>query len=660
MHSILSSLWPKKWPSKQQWKKLPQVLNRKEKIGFSLLVVVTLAALFHVLFGIYDANTKIVPAKGGSYTEGVVESTRWLTINPLYSQEGDAESSLTEIAFEGLMKYNEKGELVPNLAKDYHTEDDRVFEVILREDLYWSDGERMTASDIKFTVETIKNPDFGSPLRQEWEGVEIEKLSETDIRFTLENPSSVFSDNLTLKPIPEHIFAELSPSDLRYSIYNVQPVGSGPYRFRETEERPNEEIRRITFERNPYYFKEDPYLDEVSFLFFDNEEDLLRAKNRGEVDGYALPEGAKEAPERGFEVREFEIPRYFSIIFNIESEGALNNKNVRKALKYATDKQQVLEQTLGEKGKVVKSPLFTEFYDLPDLEEPYTTDLEKAKELLEEEGFENGMKEPEEVFEFTEEMKLESQGEEVRRLQECFMYLTEEDEDLYPEGEVTGFFNEETEEAVNYFQEKHSEEILDPHGFSSGTGMVAGSTQDKLNKECEELFAEEVALEITITTLESPVLLETVREIEEQWEELGVEVEIKRKSFSEIQESIIRERDFEALLYGTMLSRNFDPFPLWHSSKTEHPGLNLSNYENEDVDEMIESYMNTEKDAKETAKELQKKILEDAPGIFLYNPYFLYSVSDHLKGIEEGRAGSPSERFENIEEWYKRTQRTLE
>ncbi len=639
------------------------MLSKREKIVFSLLITIVIVSFLYLLFALYYANTKEIPTKGGVYREGVVESTQWLTINPLYSIGNDTERDIAEVVFDGLFYYNEEGELMPGLAKDLNTEDHKVFDLHLKEDLYWSDGEKITSEDVKFTVKTILNPDFGSPLRQEWDGVGMEKISKHQIRFTLGQPSAVFPENLTLKIIPKHIFKELSPRDFRYSINNMKPVGSGPYRFKETEKRPSGEIRSITFERNPYYHGLEAFIDEVSFVFFDNEEDVYRAKARGEIDGYAISGNSKEysfEDIRGTHYYSFDLPRYFSVTFNLESENAIGNKGVRKALTHATDKEAILENVLnGKKGEVVNSPFFAEFYDLPVPENGYHYDIEKGKKILEEEGFENGKRTPEDPFEFTEEMKEESQGEEVRKLQECFIYLREEDEDLYPQGEVTGFFDEGTKEAVNYFQEKYREEILDPHGFTRGTGMVAGSTQKKLNEKCKDLFGKDIFLEVSLTTLEDPLLVKTAKELKEQWERLGVKVEIKEKSFSDIQERTIRERDFEVLLFGTMLSRSANPFPLWHSSKTETPGLNLSGYQNEEADELLEKILHGEKEGEEVVVKLQEMIMEEAPTISLYSPYFKYSVSNKVEGIEERKLANPSDRLSDINRWHINARRIL-
>jgi ABC-type transport system substrate-binding protein len=662
MSNFLSDFWPKKWPTKKQWKKLPEVLDKKEKIIFFSLFLIMLFSFVSFIFSFYSRITEVVPAHGGVYREGVVQSTRWITINPLYASQSETERDITEVVFDGLMRYDNNGNLIPNIAKSYVTEDNKTFDILLRDDVFWSDGERLTADDILFTIKTIQSPDYQSTQRQVWTGVRVEKISDYEVRFILEKSSSIFVENLTLKPIPKHIFEEYSPRDFRYSIYNIKPVSSGPYRFKEIKEGIDGDIEYLKLERNPYYFRGKPFLNEVSFHFFRDADELLRAQRRGEIDGFTITDSTRRNINleelRGVINYEVALPRYFSIFFNLQSQGVVKELEVREALSYATDKNELLESILNNKGYIVNSPLLPEFY--PEISNGnHTYDIERAKELLKESGFENGKREETNPFSFSKDLKEDSQGEEVRNLQRCFIYLSREDEALYS-GEVTGFFDEKTKASVNYFQEKYREEILDPHNFKSGTGMVAKSTREKLNELCEELFNETISLKITLTTLDDPLLVETAEIIKRQWALLGIDVLIDKKTALELKEEVIRPREFETLLFGTMLTGRLNPLPLWHSTRTEDPGLNLSGLENKEIDELLEIIISQDGEVRvDSLLKLQDLISKEIPGIFLYNPYFIYSVSEKVKGIEERVLINSSKRFEDIDGWHINTKRAL-
>lgn len=663
MFSILEDFWPKKWPTKKQWKRFDKALSVKEKLFVVFLILFTIGSFTWGISSLYNSKTKVIPTKGGVYREGAVLSARFLYINPLFAIQNNVERDITEIVFDGLMRFDKDGNIVPHIASSYNTEDNKVFDVVLRNDVYWSDGTKFTADDVVFTVKTIQNVDFQSALRQQWIDVGVEKTANYEVRFTLQEPSAVFKENLTLKPIPMHIFGEDTPREFRDSHYNIAPVGTGPYRYSDRKESVDGNIEYFKLERNPYYFRQEPYLDSVYFYFFRNKEELLLAQKRGEIDGFAvLDTMRKDFPYdeiSGFNLYTINLPRYFSIIFNLQADSVIKEGAVRKALNYATDKEEILQNTLQGRGSIVSSPILPDFYGIEGSEIEHEYNTERAKEILSDAGFENGTKEQEEKFSFSEELKENSMGEDVRNLQRCFIYLREKDEDLYSQGEVTGFYDNETKEAVIYFQEKYREEILDPHNFSKGTGMVAGSTNDKLNELCGHIFDETMSLEVTITTGDDVLLIGIAEILKNQWRKIGINVEVKTESSLLLREEIIRPRSFEILLFGTMLNGIVNPLPLWHSTKIDDPGLNLSGYQNKDVDLLLEKTIKEEEGREERLLEIEKLITDDVPAIFLFNPHFNYFISKKYKGVNGATLFQSSLRFENIDRWYTNTRRVV-
>ena len=103
----------------------------------------------------------------------------------------------------------------------------------LKKNLFWSDGKPLTADDVIFTIKSIQNPSLKSPIRPNWLGVKVKKISDLSVSFELENSSAVFLENATLKILPKHIWEEVSAQNFPLSIYNLKPVGSGPYKLKE-------------------------------------------------------------------------------------------------------------------------------------------------------------------------------------------------------------------------------------------------------------------------------------------------------------------------------------------------------------------------------------------------------------------------------------------
>ena len=100
-----------------------------------------------------------------------------------------------------------------------------------------------------------------------------------------------------------------------------------------------------------------------------------------------------------------------------------------------------------------------------------------------------------------------------------------------------------------------------------------------------------------------------------------------------------------------------DPYPFWHSSQKRNPGLNLSLYNNKEVDKLLEEARQTldERERLKKYQEFQEIMIEDVPVVFLYSPDYLYPVSKEIKGIDKGLVADPSKRFVGIEDWYIKT-----
>ena len=158
-------------------------------------------------------------------------------------------------------------------------------------------------------------------------------------------------------------------------------------------------------------------------------------------------------------------------------------------------------------------------------------------------------------------------------------------------------------------------------------------------------------------------MVETANILKDQWQKLGVELEIKMLDVStlEFEREVIKPRNYEILLFGEVLGTIPDPFPFWHSSQKIDPGLNLAVYENKKADKLLETARQTLDDnkRKETLEEFQDILIKDAPVIFLYSPDYIYLSSKKIKGIEAKNIVDPSKRFTGIENWYIKTKRVL-
>jgi len=645
-------LFIKKWPAKSQWRQFFKVLTKKEKIAFFAFFLLALGSFAFLLLNFYFKNTEIAPARGGTYTEGVIGQPRF--INPVYANS-DVDRDLVQLIFSGLMKYDENLQIVPDLAKGYPEieEDGKIYKFYLKENIFWQDKTPFTSDDIIFTIKTIQNPDFKSPLQANWVGVEIEKINDLGVKFTLRKPYSAFLENCALKILPKHIWENVSPENFAFEPSNLKPIGSGPYKLKKIKQNSNW-TKSLTLAANSLYSGEKPYISEIKFVFFDNEEELIETAKQGKIKGLSLNSPVNIGGN--WQTYLLSLPRYFAVFFNQEKSKVLAEKEVRLALNYGVNKKEIDQ-------KIVQSPILPEIYGIDAPSEIYEFDIEKAKNILEKAGFkdedQDGLREKiiikKPVFEFKSRLIKGSKGKEVTELQKCLAKFP----DIYPEGEITDYFGEKTKEAVIRFQEKYYEDVLKPWDYTKGTGTVGNSTRTKLNEICFQEPEEVLSLKFSLATVEQPQMIRVAEILKEQWKILGAEVEIQTFPIFQLEQDFIKPRNYESLLFGEVLGAIPDPFPFWHSSQKKDPGLNLALYENSKADKLLEE--NRKSPIPETRAEklslFQDILIEDAPVVFLYNPDYIYLVSKEIKGIAVEKIINPSKRFSGIEKWYIKTKR---
>jgi len=165
-------------------------------------------------------------------------------------------------------------------------------------------------------------------------------------------------------------------------------------------------------------------------------------------------------------------------------------------------------------------------------------------------------------------------------------------------------------------------------------------------------------LEIKITTSQWSELGAVAQEVKTQWEKLGIKVTIEALPISQLQQ-VIKDRNYQILLFGEIMSIDPDPFSTWHSSQRQEPGLNLALYKNDTTDRLMEEARVTLNPLERMQKydDFQKILLEDIPAVFLYSPHYLYGLSDDVHGFTTELISTPEGRFTGITTWYIDTER---
>ncbi|MFH0739786.1 MAG: ABC transporter substrate-binding protein [bacterium] len=642
---------PTKFPSKKQWKKFFSVLSKKEKALFFVFVFSLICSGVILVLNFYFKNTEISPAMGGSYTEGVIGQPK--IINPLYLSNQDVDRDMVEVIFSGLMKYDENGQIVKDLIQDYSIKDQgKTYEITLRDDLLWHDKKPITADDVIFTINLIQNPEYQSPLRIKWAGILMEKITSKTISFKLPKKYAGFTETLTVKILPKHIFENISPQNLPMSLVSEEYlIGSGPFKIKKITHEQSGSIKKIFLEKNKDYYGQKPFLKEFCFAFFNNEKDLKKALFLNDIDGFTINDLSQYENElKSTKIYGLAVPRYFAIFFNAKNEGVFKDKNLREALSFATNKEEIIKNVFSQKAQVVNSPILPNFFGFNEPKNDTRFDLAKAQQIIQE-----SLNSVPKTGLFTQNLKVGGSGKEVEMLQTCLAKFS----DVYPNGEINGNFGEKTKAAVIKFQEKYSQEILAPSGITKGTGDVKAATREKLNAICFEKEVIKSKVAITLTTCDKFPLPEIAQELKKQWDLAGFETTIETVSLADLQNNILPKDSFNILLFGEALGAIPDPFPFWHSSQKDYPGLNIANYTSKPADALLEKAREAETpEIRQTSLEqFQDILIQDMPAIFLVRPDYIYTLSEKIKGFNVQKITEPAKRFSNVETWYTKTKR---
>ena len=316
---------------------------------------------------------------GGSHiTIGIPQDLDSLV--PSLSQGAGTQEILYNI-YEGLYKPDSEGNLVPAVASDYTmSEDGLVYTFTLRDGIKFHNGNPVTVEDVKYSIETCAGLNGGEPVISAFSNIEsVETPDENTIVITLKESSSSFMAILAT------VEAAIVPADV--SDLQTNPVGTGPYRFVSRSLQEN-----VVLERFDGYWGEPAHIKDITLKVLADSDSIVMNLEGGAVDLVARVSTA-QAAELGddFEVLEGTMNLVQAMYLNNAVE-PFDNEQVRQALCYAVNKQEILDFVSDGKGTPVGSSMFPAFgkYYIEELGDLYTTDIEKAKELLADAGYPDG------------------------------------------------------------------------------------------------------------------------------------------------------------------------------------------------------------------------------------------------------------------------------
>lgn len=194
--------------------------------------------------------------------------------------------------------------------------------------------------------------------------------------------------------------------------------------------------------------------------------------------------------------------------------------------------------------------------------------------------------------------------------------------------------------------------LLEKAGWKDGDGD--GVVEKKIGNDTSA-----TPLEITLTTSDFPDLIHAAEMLKAQWEQIGARVLVETYNTDELKRRIIKPRKYDALVFGEALSLSADPYVFWHSSQKKDPGLNLSLYDNKETDKLLEDIRasSNQEERENNLGKFQEIIANELPSIFLFSPYYVYAMSEEVKGISADIINVPAQRFHEVSQWYIATKR---
>ena len=358
-------------------------LSNVRKIVISWICVVSILIFSVGIFrGLSVENySENVFYRGGTYSEGILGEVK--TLNPLFTST-NTERSFEQIAFSRIYDIDETGNLKGDLAESVSTSDNyKNFKIKMRNNAVWSDGRKITANDVIFTIKLLREQSINPSGFKAWKNVEISKNS--DYEFSVKVPSSsssvLYSFNFSI--LPEHILKDIQIEKIRESAFSKNPITSGAFNFKSVQN--DGDKNTISLVKNKRYYKGEAYIDNFDIVAFKDEAKLKNALISGEI--VASPSlkisEFSESERDKLKSRETNVNRGIYAFLN-NSDSVLKDLKVRKAIQTGVDIPKVRKEM--EFVDKLDFPTLNQFLNTKDLSIP-KYDFDQAQKILDEAGW---------------------------------------------------------------------------------------------------------------------------------------------------------------------------------------------------------------------------------------------------------------------------------
>ncbi|MFN3491086.1 MAG: peptide ABC transporter substrate-binding protein, partial [Anaerolineales bacterium] len=359
-----------------------------------LVVAVTLLVVALLLLSQQPITVITLPAAapGGIYTEALIGAMGRL--NPMLDWNNSADRDINRLLFSSLVKFDSRGLPQPDLADSWGVSADGTqYNFSIRQNALWHDGAPVTSDDVIFTIELIKSGAslFPQDIKDLWSQVEVIRLNEKTLQIRLPEPFAPFLDYATFGVLPKHLLESIPVDQLASADFNLNPIGSGPYRF-ERLLTSGGQITGVVLLANQNYYIAPPFVEQVVFRFYPNAAAAFDAYQRGEVLGISQLTNDVLQPaleESTLSVYSSRLPQMGIVFLNLNNPSVsfLQNAKVRRALLLGTNRNVIVSHILRGQAIIADSPILPNSWAYYEEIEKFPYDPEAAIQILKDEGF---------------------------------------------------------------------------------------------------------------------------------------------------------------------------------------------------------------------------------------------------------------------------------
>jgi peptide/nickel transport system substrate-binding protein len=279
-------------------------------------------------------------AENGIYAEATLGPIN--TLNPLFASSS-AEQSASDLIFSRLLNYDKTGHLNYDLATNVKVNDTNTdYTVTIRSDAKWQDGVKLTAKDVAFTVNLMRDPNTRTVFSG-WSDIGTKVINDTTIEFTLKSAFAPFEHALVFPIVPEHILKDVMPLNIRENAFSQNPIGSGPFKFDMVQDIDSNSGRKVIYlVRNDDYYGGMAKSARFQLHVYDTNDEILNALSKNEVnaatDLSSTDIGSVDKSQYNILTKPIQSGVY--AILNTSS-AILKDVSVRRALQIATNTSQI-------------------------------------------------------------------------------------------------------------------------------------------------------------------------------------------------------------------------------------------------------------------------------------------------------------------------------